>query len=188
MHQGTIIGKKRTKYSIQDLCMMGVFAAAIAIMAQIAIPMPGGVPITLQTFAVTVAAIILGAKRGCLSVFIYLLLGATGLPVFAGFTGGLSRLVGPTSGFLLSFPVMAYLVGLGVEFRKKWKGAFICFLVLGMIVNYASGVLFFCVLTESPLSAGITACVLPFLPIQIPVEVAAAMFGFAIRKRLPARI
>ena len=69
--------------NIQNICLTGLFSAIIVIMAQIAIPMPLGVPMTMQTFAVTLAGIILGSKFGALSTFIYMLLGAIGLPVFA---------------------------------------------------------------------------------------------------------
>lgn len=103
---------KAGTFSIQDICMIGVLTAVIVIMAQIAIPMPLGVPMTMQTFAVTLAAIILGPKNSAVASIVYLLLGAVGLPVFSNFTGGFSRLAGPTGGFLLSFPIMAYIIGL----------------------------------------------------------------------------
>ena len=79
----------KTKYSIQDLCGIAILTAVTAVMAQISIPMPFGVPLTMQTFAVTLAAIILGAKNGMISMMIYILLGAVGVPVFANFGGGL---------------------------------------------------------------------------------------------------
>ena len=97
----------------KDLTIIALMAAVTVIMAQIAIPMPAGVPMTLQTLAVTLAGVILGAKRGAISMLIYLLLGAVGLPVFSGFRGGLAMLVGPTGGFLISFPIMAFIIGLG---------------------------------------------------------------------------
>ena len=79
---------QKSKISIQDICSIAIMTALIAVMAQISIPMPLGVPMTMQTFAITLAGIVLGSKRGALSAIVYLLLGAVGVPVFAGFSGG----------------------------------------------------------------------------------------------------
>ena len=72
---------QRSAFSVRDICYSGLFAAVIAIMAQISIPMPGGVPMTMQTFAITLAAVVLGAKLSTVSCVIYLLLGAVGVAV-----------------------------------------------------------------------------------------------------------
>lgn len=171
------------KLSTQELCMTGLITAVIAVTAQIIIPMPLGVPMTLQTFGVTLAGILLGAKKGFLSAFIYLLVGAVGVPVFAGFTGGLQSLTGPTGGFLLSFPLMAYVIGLGADYRHAFKGAFLTALIGGTILNYVVGLLMFCVLTNSPVAAGFYACVLPFIPTAILKAVLASVLGLRIRSR-----
>lgn len=104
-----------------DLCMIGVITAVIVIMAQISIPMPLGVPMTMQTFAITLAGIVLGSKKGAITSLIYILLGAIGVPVFANFNGGYQLLVGPTGGFIISFPIMAYIIGLGIEYKNRFK-------------------------------------------------------------------
>ena len=113
---------KKQSLHIRDLCIIGLFTAVIVIMAQIVIPMPFGVPFTMQTFAITLAGIVLGSKNGAIASIIYVMLGAIGLPVFANFTGGWQSIAGPTGGFILSFPILAYLTGLGMELRSKWKG------------------------------------------------------------------
>ena len=74
---------QKTNFKTLDLCMIGVVTAVIVIMAQISIPMPLGVPMTMQTFAITLAGIILGSKKGAVASLIYVLLGAVGVPVFA---------------------------------------------------------------------------------------------------------
>lgn len=172
-----------SKFSVQDICSIAIMTAVTAVMAQISIPMPLGVPMTMQTFAVTLAGIVLGAKRGAISMVIYVLLGAVGVPVLANFSGGFQHLIGPTGGFLLSFPIMAYLIGLGVKLRKK-KGMFLLFLGLGTLVNYAVGVAMFCLLMQSSVWTGITACVLPFIPTAILKAAAASVLGLQIRDRL----
>lgn len=84
----------------------------IGLMAQVAIPLPfTPVPITGQTFAVLLVGALLGSRRGALSAGLYLAEGALGLPVFAGGSGGLARLFGPTGGYLLGFVVAAGVVG-----------------------------------------------------------------------------
>ena len=106
---------QNSKFSVRDICYAGLFAAVIAVMAQISIPMPLGVPMTMQTFAITLAAVVLGSKLSAIATLVYLLLGAVGVPVLANFSGGIDKFVGPTGGFLTSFPIMAYIIGLGVE-------------------------------------------------------------------------
>ena len=106
---------KQKSISVRELCGISIFTAVIAVCAQVVIPMPYGVPMTLQTFAVPLAGVILGTKNGALSALIYVLLGITGLPVFAGFTGGIGIVFGRTGGFILSFPLMALTAGIGAK-------------------------------------------------------------------------
>ena len=173
----------KSKYSIQDLCGIAILTAVTAVMAQISIPMPFGVPLTMQTFAVTLAAIILGAKNGMISMMIYILLGAVGVPVFANFGGGLYYLLGPTGGFLLSFPIMAWLIGWGTQHKSK-KGIFTVFLIAGTLSNLIFGAIYYSILMETDLAAAFTICVLPFLPLAIIKGVGAAVLGLKLRKRL----
>lgn len=178
----------QSKLSIQDVCSIALCTAVIAIMAQISIPMPLGVPMTMQTFAITLSAVILGSKRGALASLIYVLLGAVGIPVLAGFSGGAQHIVGPTGGFLISFPIMAYIIGLGVDKCKDIKGGFIICLIAGTAINYAIGVLMFCLLMDSTVMTAFTACVLPFIPTAIIKAVLASIIGLKIRTRLGALV
>ncbi len=119
---------KQSKLSIQEICLIAIMTAITAVMAQISIPLPMMVPMTMQTFAVTLAGIILGAKCGSIAMGVYLLLGAVGVPVFSGFKGGLQSLIGPTGGFLLSFcgsiamGVYLLLGAVGVPVFSGFKG------------------------------------------------------------------
>lgn len=177
---------RKTKFKIQELCMIGLFTAIIVIMAQIAIPMPFGVPITMQTFAVMIAGIVLGSKNGALSTLIYMLLGAIGLPVFSNFTGGWQVLVGPTSGFIVTFPLMAYIIGLGTECRTCHKWTYPIGLILGNILNFLGGISIFCLLTQSPFVVGFMTCVLPFIPVTVLKTILASILGLDIKRRLQA--
>lgn len=174
-----------SRFSVRDICYAGLFAAVIAVMAQISIPMPLGVPMTMQTFAITLAAVVLGSRLSAIASLVYLLLGAVGVPVLANFSGGIDKFVGPTGGFLISFPLMAYIIGLGVEHRDAFKGAFPLAVVVGTVINYIVGVLMFVVVAHSTFAVAISACVLPFIPTAIIKAVLATLLGLNIRKRIP---
>ena len=176
---------QNSRFSVREICYAGLFAAVIAIMAQISIPMPGGVPMTMQTFAITLAAVVLGAKLSTISNVIYLLLGAVGVPVLANFSGGFDKFIGPTGGFLISFPLMAFIIGWGADHRHAFRGAYVLALILGTAANYAVGTVMFCALMHSSVAAALTACVLPFIPTAIVKAILATVIGFTIRKRLP---
>ena len=95
--------------------MISLFTAVITILAQFSIPLPFGVPLSLQSSAVILSTMLLGKRNVTLCVIIYLVLGAIGLPVFANFRGGLQAFVSPTGGFLLGYPFMGYIISLGFE-------------------------------------------------------------------------
>ena len=173
-----------SKLSVQDICSIALCTAVITVMAQLSIPMPLGVPMTMQTFAITLTAIVLGSKKGSIAALVYILLGAVGLPVLAGFTGGIQYFAGPTGGFLISFPLMAYIIGLGVERFKNVRGGFILCIVAGTFINYVIGVLLFCLIMDSTVTAAITACVLPFIPTAVLKAILASVIGLKIRGRL----
>jgi biotin transport system substrate-specific component len=100
----------------RDLSLVLAGSLFVALLAQVAIPLPfTPVPITGQTLGVLLVGAALGSQLGFMALLAYLLEGAMGLPVFAGGTGGLAKILGPTGGFLLAFPLAAGLVGLLVE-------------------------------------------------------------------------
>lgn len=167
---------KKNFFTIQELCIIGLTTALICVIAPFSLPMPLGVPMTLQSFIITLMAIVLGAKRGATATLIYILLGAFGLPVFSNFTGGWQCLIGPTGGFILSFPIMAYVIGLG---SSLWLG-----ILAGTVINFAFGIAMFCLVTESSFTVGFTTCVLPFIPLTIIKWILAYIIGINIRKRI----
>ena len=164
----------------RDLCMMALFTSFTAVMAQISVPMPLGVPMTMQTFAIMLAGMVLGARRGFISVLVYVLLGMVGVPVFARFSGGLGIVFGPTGGFILSFPLMAWIVGLGAE--RGGAAAVVVGLIAGTLVNYAGGMLMFCLITGQSVAAAFMACVFPFIPTGVIKAVMAGLIGVRLRK------
>ena len=171
-----------TSFSAIDLCQIGIFTALIIVCSQLSIPMPAGVPMTLQTFIIPVAGIILGAKHGTIATCVYVLLGAVGLPVFAGFSGGFGILFGVTGGFILSFPLMALFAGLGS--RRDKKAPTFLGLIIGTVINYLVGMIMFATITETDMRYAFTACVLPFIPTSIIKIILAALLGLKLKKSL----
>ena len=124
---------KKKKISTKDMVQIAMFTAVVAVLSHIAIPMPSGVPVTLQTLAVALCGYVLGSKKGAVSLLVYALLGAVGAPVFANFKGGLGAIAGPTGGFIF----MAFLCGLGIESKHKWLAVVLG--IAGVLVCHACG-------------------------------------------------
>ena len=172
-----------TRSKTYDMVYIAVFAVLIAICSWISIPMT--VPFTLQTFAVFLAVGVLGGKRGSLAVLVYILLGAVGIPVFAGFSGGIGVLLGNTGGYIVGFLFSALVMWLIERFcgRKTWVLG--VSMVVGLIVCYAIGTVWFMVVyAQNAGAVGLATvlgwCVIPFI-IPDLVKIALAL---ALSKRL----
>ena len=122
---------------VHDLTQIAVGAALIASISFIQIPI-GPVPITLQTFGIMTIAGILGARKGFLTVVVYLLLGLIGLPVLSG-QGGLAPFVGPTAGYLIAFPIAAFFIGWLSERHRSIPALIGYNLVIGLGLVYVLG-------------------------------------------------
>lgn len=165
--------------SIRSLCQIALFAAIIAVCSQIQIPLT--VPFTMQTFAVFSALAILGGKNGTISILIYIALGAIGVPVFAGFSGGLAVILGSTGGYIIGFIFTALIVGFVSD---KFKGKLIPLIismVIGILVCYAFGTAWFAVVYNranepASLATILGWCVTPFLiPDAVKIVIAAIL-------------
>jgi biotin transport system substrate-specific component len=182
------VKERRKRLAVRDLVTIALAAAFIVIMAHIAIPFPGGVPLTLQTFAIPLIAIVLGARKGVLAVILYLFLGAIGLPVFANFNGGIGAFLGPTGGFLWSFPIMALLVGFGAKLSdpSRVKPCLWSSLIVANLINFLCGMVHFQFVMGVTTTAAFLAAVAPFIPGALVKILAAGLIGSEIRKRLSA--
>ena len=158
------------KLTTKNIVVCAMFAALTCAVAPISIPLPGGVPITLQQVSVMLAGLLLGAKLGAMSEVIYLLLGAFGLPVFAGFSGGLAKIVGPSGGFLVGYPFLAAICGyIYWKWGRQKSGAAKCAamaagMLLGNVVLYILGLGWFMHVTGNNLQQAMVLCMLPFIP------------------------
>jgi biotin transport system substrate-specific component len=150
-----------------------LMAALMAAGAYIAIPV-GPVPIVLQNLFIMLAGLLLGPRWGTVSVGVYLLAGAFGLPVFSGGSGGLARFAGPTGGYLLGFLPAVYLIGL-ISRRKRRRALWdVLAMALGTGLIYAMGVSWLIVWTHMALQKALAAGVLPFL-VGDALKIAAAV-------------
>jgi len=164
---------------IRDICVIAMFAAVIAVLSQISVPMPLGVPLSLQTFAVMLTGIILGAKKAVIAALVYLLLGAVGAPVFVNFGGGFHRIIGPWGGFLMSYPFVALIIGSGADTGKKLLLA-LC-LAAGAFINLSMGTLWFAFSTGVGLPEAFAAAFAPFIIAEIIKIIIAFSIGAPVR-------
>ena len=162
----------------QKLALAGLFTTLIVICSWIAIP--AAVPFTLQTFAIFLTVGVLGGKYGTLSVLVYLLLGAVGVPVFSGFAGGLGYLMGATGGYIIGF-IFTALAMWGIErlFGRSIK-VLVLSMVAGLIICYAFGTAWFMTVYakqagEVGLLTALGLCVFPYIIPDI-VKIILALF------------
>ncbi len=172
--------QKRNNTALFSLICIAMFTAVIVVCSQIQVPL-GPVPFTLQTMAIFIASGLMGAKRGTLSLLLYILLGALGLPVFAQFSGGMGVILGPTGGYIVGFAFTAFITGLGSDLFKKNPLALIISMIVGLLVCYALGTAWFIFMTNRSggnmgLMTALGYCVFPFLiPDGVKIAVSAVL-------------
>jgi biotin transport system substrate-specific component len=153
------------------------FAVALAAASQVAIPIPGtAVPMTLQPLAVVLAGIWLGPRAGAASMLLYLAAGAAGLPVFAPVGApGFLRLLGPTGGYLLAYPLSAFAAG-ALARRFPAFGGRVAAAALGIALMHLAGIAQLTILTGSVTSAVIMGS-LPFLGMDLVKSLLAGVLS-----------
>ena len=181
--------RRDRRSSARDLSLIATFAALVAALGLVPAiyPFGGAVPITAQSLGVMLAGAVLGARRGFLSLALLLVLVAIGLPLLAGGRGGLGVFVGPTVGFLLGWPVAAFVVGWltergGARYRLAW--GLVANLVGGVLVLYAAGILGIAAVTGLSLGAA-TVSTLPFVPGDLVKVVLAAVVARGVHAAYP---
>ena len=161
------LSQERRTLKASTITRVALMAAVTAVAAQITIPL-SPVPSTLQVLAVILSGLLLGVRHGALAQVIYVLVGAVGVPVFTGFTGGLGHVLGPTGGYLLSYPIAAAVAGLAAQTvarasrrRALWAG----FLwgCAGLAVIYALGAAWLSAVAGLSPAEALATGVLPFV-------------------------
>lgn len=172
----------RRDKKLYRMSMTALLAAVICVLSPMVIPI-GPVPITLANLAMYLAVWLLGAKWGTMSCLVYVIIGAAGVPVFAGFTGGAGKLFGPTGGYIIGYVLMTLIAGWAIEASSHRAVQFVG-LIAGTTVCYALGTLWYCVSMDSGVMAALGLCVLPFIPGDLVKMAAAMVIGPMLRDRL----
>ena len=181
-------GKKR-RSAIYDIVVMAISAALITVCSWISVPL-GPVPVTLQTMAILAVLMTVGGRRGTIAIAVYLLLGAVGVPVFAGFKGGPASFLGPTGGFLAGFIVAALVfwlleklvfARLMTTLGKRLIFGLVNSLIFELVL-YVFGVIWFMTVYAAktgPIGLGtvLGMCVIPFIIPDLIKMAAAAVIG-----------
>ena len=157
-----------------------LMAALIAAGALVSIPI-GPVPIVLQNMFVFLAGILLGSRWGLASLSVYLLAGACGLPVFAGGSGGIGRIIGPTGGYLLGYLPVVFVIGLISEKFGRRTITDLIAMLCGSAILYFCGVTWLKILTGMSWMKSLALGMVPFLLGDALKIVAAAMIVKALR-------
>ncbi|WP_096270796.1 biotin transporter BioY [Paucisalibacillus globulus] len=162
---------------------VAIFAAVTGILAQVEIPLPL-IPISGQTLAVGIAAVVLGSRQGALAMICYALIGAVGVPVFAGFSGGLQVIVGPSGGYIFGFIATAFITGFILEKTKFTIPMAFIANIIGMFVTLTFGTIQLKFVLDLDWNAALVAGVYPFLVVGFIKAFLASWIGITVRNRL----
>ena len=163
-----------------ELIKVAMFASITAILSQIILPI-GPVPYNLGLLGALLAGMLCCPSTATLSMVAYIFMGIIGLPVFAGFIGGIGVLINSTGGYLLGYILTAFVTSLARN--KKWHVT-VCAMVLGLLLCYAFGTMWFMIVSKNNLIASLAYCVIPFILPDVAKIVCAFLLGKAIDKRL----
>lgn len=165
---------------VRKMIYCAMFSALLAVCSQISIPL-NPVPINLALLAVLLCGGLLGKKYASVSVIVYILLGAVGVPVFASLKGGLAVLAGPTGGYIAGYVIAAFVTGFFFEKSDKFY-VLIPGMVLAVLMCYAFGTLWYIFVTKAKFVTALASCVLPFLPLDF-VKIMLSFFAVKCIKR-----
>lgn len=165
---------------IREMALVGIFVAMICVVSQIVIPMPSGVPITLQILMIAFLGYFFNFKKAIISILLYILIGFVGLPVFSGFQGGFGVLFGPTGGFIWGFVAVAVLCALS----PLKKGIAIPIGILSVVICHILGIAQYSVVTRTDFAVAFIAVSLPYILKDIAFVPIAYALSLKIKKLL----
>ena len=171
----------------RNLAYVALFAALIAVLTLVpAVTLPSGVPITAQSLGIMLCGTVLGSRLGGLAALLYVGLGVIGLPILSGGSGGFGVLAGPTAGFVLGFPVAAFVIGLVFETWRVQIGisAFVAAILGGVVVLYAIGIVGLSVNAGLSLNKA-TLAMMAFVPGDLLKAALAALITQGLAKARP---
>lgn len=172
-----------TSLKLRTMIVSALFAAIIGILAQITIPLPL-VPITGQTLAIGLVGTILGSRHGTLTVLLYLIIGAIGIPIFAQLSGGIGILVGPTGGFLIGFIPAAFIIGYYLEKTSFTVRNAVIANIIGTLITLIFGTIWLKIIAQLSWGAAFVGGFAPFIIVGFMKAFLAAWIGIIVRNRL----
>ena len=173
------------EFSVRDLSYISLFATLIAVAGYIIIPLPfSTVPVTAQTLAVMLAGSLLPPGHAASSILVFLMMGAIGIPVFAGGTAGLGIIIGKTGGYLIGFLAGAALISVLKGKRPGFLRLAAANIAGGIVVVYAFGVMWLNYVTGIGLTKAVIFGALPFIPGDIVKIIIAALITLKLSKHV----
>ncbi|MDR3072050.1 MAG: biotin transporter BioY [Clostridiales Family XIII bacterium] len=173
-----------------ELTLIAVFGAANCIIAPLSVPI-GPVPVSLSVFMALLCGALLPPKIAVFSQLLRIILGAVGIPVFAGFQGGAQYLAGPVAGYTIATPFMALAVAFAANYCAHKAPSYsiklvvmVSTCVVALLFDYALGTVWYCVVTHIEFLPALLVCVVPFIVVDILKIVAVLFIWIAIAKRL----
>ncbi|MDE6671866.1 MAG: biotin transporter BioY [Ruminococcus sp.] len=170
----------KSRFSTREIVIIAMFSAILAVCSWISIPTT--IPFTLQTFGVFATMSILGGRKGFFSILVYILLGAVGMPVFSGFSAGISALTSYSGGYIWGFIFLALTYWCAEKFIGKKFIVQVISLIVGMAVCYLCGTLWFMYVTKSTFIYSLSACVVPYLTFDALKLILALIISARVKK------
>lgn len=167
----------------KNLALTAILAAVLCVFSPFSFPL-GAIPLSLATFALFLISCISPPGRSVAAVIIYILIGAAGLPVFSGFTGGFQQIASLTGGYIIGYIPCAFTVSFLINKFKNSKIIYPVSMMSGTLVCYLCGTVWYSIQTKTDFVASLALCVFPFVIGDVLKIAAASVTGIILRKRL----
>lgn len=175
------------KFTTHQMTRIAIITALLCVLAPVSIPIPiSPVPISLANFVLFLSVFVLEWKSATISCILYLIIGAIGLPVFSGFSGGVAKLLGPTGGYLIGYVFLVLISGFFMHIGRKkvYYFYYITGIIIGEVALYIPGTLWLAHSLNVSFKEGLFLGVIPYLPGDIVKALIAMKIGQVIRTRL----
>lgn len=163
---------------------IALLAGLLCVLAPIALPLPGLVPISFTSCMIYIIAYVVNRYQATLCVCFYVTLGIFGIPVFSGYTGGIAKLIGPTGGFILCYILSAWLCSTILYHFKKRRIIYIIAMTICTICSYVIGATWYVFVTQTSVINAIVACIVPFIIPDTAKIIIAIIIAPAIKKQI----